>query len=104
MNTRAIVLARRREALLRRSNLLRRRMRHDAMALQPALVWMDRVHDGVMWLRNNPLVALAGGLGLAVSRPQRWLGLGMRAWSMWQTFKRVRAATTSSSNPRRRVR
>ncbi len=91
MNPRASVLARRREMLVRRSAHLRERIGEDLQALQPALSWADRLQDAWHWVREHPL-AVAGGLGtLALWRPRRTLGLGLRAWSAWRMLRRLGA-------------
>lgn len=99
---RAIVLARRRERLVRRSGLLRERIAEDFQGLQPALTWVDRVQDGLLWLRSNPLMAFAAPLLLTVWRPRRAVGLGMRVWSAWKLVQRLRASRAVSPPSARR--
>ncbi|MGE0347750.1 YqjK family protein [Hydrogenophaga sp.] len=97
MNPREAELAGRRERLVRRSGQLRRQVVRELQDLQPVLSWADRLYDAWLWLRAHPLVAVAGGVGLAASRPRRWLGLGLRAWSLWQLVQRLRAAGSTVS-------
>ena len=101
MSPRGAGLASRRARLVRRSGQLRRQMVNELQDLQPALLWADRLYDVWRWLRAHPLVAVAGGVGLAASRPRRWLGLGLRAWSMWQLVQRLRAAGSTVSRQSR---
>ncbi|MBW0184722.1 MAG: YqjK family protein [Hydrogenophaga sp.] len=91
MNPRAAVLARRRERLVQRSGNLRRTLTREIRAAQPVLAWADRLQDVWLWLRGNPVMAVAGSMALAASRPRRWLGWGLRAWSAWRLFQRLRA-------------
>lgn len=91
MNERGTLLARRRERLVRRSADLRGTVATELQALQPALSWVDRIQDVWLWLRANPLAAAAGVAALAVWRPRRALGWGVRAWSAWKLVQRVRA-------------
>jgi YqjK-like protein len=91
MNARGMLLARRRERLVRRSAHLRDATAAELRALQPALSWADRIQDAWLWLRANPLAAAAGVAALAVWRPRRVLGWGLRAWSAWKLVQRVRA-------------
>ncbi len=90
MNARGMQLARRRERLVRRSAHLRGAVVTELQALQPALSWADRIQDAWLWLRANPLATAAGVAALAVWRPRRVLGWGLRAWSAWKLLQRVR--------------
>jgi hypothetical protein len=96
MNERGMLLARRRERLVRRSAHLRGKVATELQALQPALSWADRIQDAWLWLRANPLVAAAGVAALAVWRPRRALGWGLRAWSTWKLVQSVRAPGQAS--------
>lgn len=96
MNERAMLLARRRERLVQRTAHLRGAVTTELQALQPALSWVDRVQDAWLWLRANPLAAAAGVAVLAVWRPRRALGWGLRAWSAWKLVQRVRAPGPAS--------
>jgi hypothetical protein len=96
MNERGMLLARRRERLVRRSAHLRGAVVTELQALQPALSWVDRIQDAWLWLRANPLAAAAGVAALAVWRPRRVLGWGLRAWSAWKLVQRVRAPGPAS--------
>lgn len=100
MNARARVLARRRERLVRRSAYLRRQTEGEVLGLQRVLTWVDRAQDAWRWLRANPL-AVAGGVGaLALWRPRRALGLGLRAWSLWRLVRRAMALRSAFMPPR----
>lgn len=92
MNPRAVLLARRRERLVLRSRLLRRQIARELDAVQPVLTWVDRLQDALLWLRGNPLAAAAGSLLLAVWRPRRAAGFGMRLWSAWKFVQGLRGA------------
>jgi hypothetical protein len=97
---RARVLERRRERLLRRSALLRSQARFEVLGLQRKLSWIDRLQDAWRWLRAHPL-AVAGSVGaLALWRPRRALGLGLRAWSLWRLTRRLLALRAVFLPPR----
>ena len=100
MNPRAVQLALRRERLVQRSAQLRRRAAWNLQDLQPALTWVDRLQDAVIWLRGNPFAAAAGTLLLSAWRPRRATSLGMRLWSAWKLVQSVRGQGTAP--PRRR--
>ncbi|MCW5654614.1 YqjK family protein [Hydrogenophaga sp.] len=100
MNQRARLLARRRERLLQRSTHLRDRMSAELQVVQPALSWADRLQDAWYWLRAHPLAAVAGSAALAVWRPRRAINLGLRAWSAWKLWQRMRAAAAGGQPPR----
>jgi hypothetical protein len=97
MNERGMLLARRRERLVRRSAHLRGAVVTELQALQPALSWADRIQDAWLWLRANPLAAAAGVVAVAVWRPRRALRWGLRAWSAWKLVQRVRAPAPAST-------
>ena len=86
-------LAARREQLLLRSAQLREQLGGRARVLRPALRTVDRVRGGAQAVRENRTWVLLGGAALAgavLVRPRWVLGLGLRAWSGWQAFQRVR--------------
>lgn len=83
----------RREQLRVRSAQLREQIAVRAQVARPALRLADRVQAGTGWMRSHPeLLAVAGAavLGAVVVRPRRALSLGLRLWSGWQVFQRVR--------------
>ena len=86
-------LAARREQLQLRSAQLREQLAHRTKVIQPAFRAADRVRGGASWVQSNPaIVAVVGAalLGAVAVRPRALLGLGLRAWSGWQMFQRVR--------------
>jgi hypothetical protein len=100
MNPRAQVLARRRERLVQRSTMLRKQAEFEVLGLQRKFIWIDRLQDAWLWLRANPL-AVAGSVGaLALWRPRRVLGLGLRAWSVWRLARRLIALRAVFMPPR----
>ena len=85
-------LVERRARLLARSAELRERIAQGSQALRPAA----RMADGAASLasrareqmrKHGPLLLLAGA---ALTRPRLLLGLGLRVWSGWQIYQRVR--------------
>ncbi len=99
MSGRGMLLARRRERLVRRSAHLRGQVVAELQALQPALSWVDRIQDACLWLRAHPLATAAGVAAVAVWRPRRVLGWSLRAWSAWKLVQRVRAPRPASGRP-----
>ncbi len=100
MNPRAQLLARRRAGLVQRSSYLRRQAEYEVLGLQKTFTWIDRIQDAWLWLRANPL-AVAGSVGaLALWRPRRALGLGLRAWSLWRLARRLIALRAVFMPPR----
>lgn len=101
MNPRAAVLAMRRERLVLRSQQLRQQITSELQAVQPALTWVDRLQDALLWLRGNPLIATAGSLLLAAWRPRRAASFGMRLWSAWKFVQGLRGVGGTSPPTRR---
>jgi hypothetical protein len=101
VNPRAALLALKRERLVLRSRQLRGQITAELQVVQPAMKWVDRVQDALVWLRGNPLAAAAGSLLLAVWRPKRAASFGMRAWSAWKFVQRLRGSGSNSPAVRR---
>ena len=91
LQRRSAELAQRRQQLVVRSGQLRQQAVGQAVVLQSALSWMDRLQAAWRWLQTNPLPVLGGVLGLAVWRPRLALHWAWRAWSGWQWLQRLRA-------------
>ncbi|HOB67821.1 YqjK family protein [Ottowia sp.] len=92
----AFDLATRREQLRLRSAQLRDQIAVRSHIFRPAFSATDRVRGGVRRARrvgdNQALLLLAGAalVGAALVRPRLVLGLGTRALSGWQLYRRVR--------------
>lgn len=100
MNPRARVLAHRRERLVQRSSSLRRQAVFEVSGLERPFTWIDRAQDAWHWLRANPLAVMGSVGALALWRPRRALGLGLRAWSMWRLARRLMALRAVFVPPR----
>lgn len=86
-------LAAERERLLLRSAQLRERLQGRTQVLQPAFRAVDRVRGGVEAARTHRgvwLLAAAALAGATLVRPRWVMGLGVRAWSGWQVYRRAR--------------
>ncbi|MFT3779572.1 MAG: YqjK family protein [Ottowia sp.] len=86
-------LAARREQLRLRSAQLREQIAVDTRVLRPGFRAVDRVRGGVRSVRDNRALVLLAGAALAgatLARPRAMVNLGLRAWSGWQVFRRVR--------------
>ncbi|MDR2128303.1 MAG: hypothetical protein LBP52_04480 [Burkholderiaceae bacterium] len=84
----------RREQLRLRSAHLREQLVVRVQVLRPAARLADSVQNGVGWAKSHPQwLALAGAavlLGTMAVRPRRVLALGLRAWSGWQMFRKIK--------------
>lgn len=86
-------LAERRAQLRLRSAQLREQVSHQMQVTQPVFRAADRVREGASWVKSNPAIILLAGaavLGAVAARPKAVVGLGLRAWTGWQMFQRVR--------------
>lgn len=82
----------RREELLLRSELLRKRMGLRSRSLRPALRATDQVAEGARWVKEHQAFVLLAGaavLGAAIARPGAFMRLGTRAFAAWQVIQRV---------------
>ncbi len=93
-----IDLAARREQLRLRSAQLREQLAVRTRVVRPAFKAVDQVRGGVRGLSEHRALALLAGAALAgavLARPRAALNLGLRAWSGWQLFRRVRPVVSS---------
>jgi hypothetical protein len=85
-------LTARREQLCQRSAQLRERIAERAQVLKPGLRAVDRVRNGVRAAQDNPVWLLLGVAlaGAALARPRAVFDLGLRVWSGWRLWRRIR--------------
>jgi hypothetical protein len=82
----------RRDQLKMRSEYLRHQLTFQAGGAKPALRAVDRVGEGIDWVKAHPgLVAVAGAvlLGAVAARPRAFIRLGSRAFAAWQIVQRA---------------
>lgn len=91
MPTSSQSLSHRRLQLQQRSRELREQLVQDAEVLQPWLGTVDRVRSAAHWLQRHPLWVAGLVAALVVARPSRAITLGLKLWSGWQMWQRVRA-------------
>ena len=73
-----------------RSAGLRLAVAQDAQVLQAPLALADQVRQGWRWLRAHPQWVGVGVAVLVVWRPRRAWRLGLRLWSAWRLWGRLR--------------
>jgi hypothetical protein len=88
---RELLVLQRQLALLARSDELRASLKLQVAALRPALNWAERAREGWLWLRAHPEWPLGAALVLVVLRPRRSLRWGLRLWSGWRLWQRLRS-------------
>lgn len=91
MNGKLLELALKKQRLQFKSDALRERWAEHARALQPVCAGVDRVGDGVAWLRRHPEVGVAVAVVLLVTRPRAVLRWVRRTFLAWQVWRRGRA-------------
>ena len=80
----------RRTRLLQRSAVLRQQAACELQKMEPVFVVGDRLLQGWIWLRRNP-VYLAGALAVVVVlKPRAVLRTTARVWSLWQSWQKAR--------------
>lgn len=87
---RELALARRQQRLIFRSAELRHRWAVAADGLRPPLATADRVVDAGRWVQAHPQAVLAGALVVLLMRPRRALRWGLKLWTGWRLWQRVR--------------
>lgn len=88
MNRRLHELALRKQRLQFQSGLLRDRWAAQAGGVQPLLAGIDRVGQGVNWVRRHPAAVVATGVALLIARPRATLRWARRAFIAWQAWRR----------------
>lgn len=81
----------RRERLIAKAALQRETLARDAQAWVPAVRVVDRAWSGVVWLREHPHLLLVAAGVMLVLRPRRTLRWSLRAFSVWQAYRRLSA-------------
>lgn len=102
MNRRLHELALEKQELALRSDLLRRQFAAAACELGPPLAVVDRLRQGLAWLRRHPPLVFALLLTAFVARPRALLGVAARAWMAWRTVRRLGSGLRQLVNRPRR--
>ena len=87
MNPRLLELALQKQRLLLRSDSLRAEFAAAAVVWQPVCSTVDRLRQGVDWLRRRPPLLIALGVAVLVARPRAVLKLAGRGWVVWRTLR-----------------
>lgn len=87
MNSRLIELALAKQRLTLRSDDLRQQFAAAASDWKPAFSVVDRLRQGVDWLRRRPLLLVALAVALLVARPRAVVSLAGRGWLAWRMFR-----------------
>ena len=90
MNSTTLELALKKQRLQIASETLRAEFGRYATGLAPAFSGADCAVEGVRWLRRNPRLVIAAGVGLAVVRPRRAWRWARRAFIGWQLWRKLR--------------
>ena len=96
MSPELVALALRKQRLQIRAEQQREDLLAGLAAVDDVLDRVDRLRDGVEWLRHNAPVLSALALLLLVARPRfalRWIKRGIVAW---QLYRRVRSGVESA--------
>lgn len=94
-------LAARREQLRLRSAQLREQIAVRTDLFRPVFNATDRVRSGVRNVKDLPsnhafmLLAGAAAAGALLVRPRAAINLGVRAWSGWRVYRRMRPLVNS---------
>jgi hypothetical protein len=90
VNPKLVALALRKQRLQLRAEQQRAELLAGLGAIDDVLNQVDRLRDGVEWLRRHAPVVATIGLLLLVLRPRftmRWI---KRGWLGWQLYRRLR--------------
>jgi hypothetical protein len=81
------VLARRKEALIARSQAQRTALAVGGRVLVRPMALVDRGLSMVDYVKERPLLLLAGAAVAAAVRPRRAFGLLGRGWMLWRAVQ-----------------
>lgn len=82
-----IALALKKQRLQFRSAALRQALAEDLVPLAPVFMTMDRVSEGIAFLKARPQWLVGAVVALAVARPGRlwrWFRRGIGLWQVWR--------------------
>ena len=88
--SRSIALALKKQRLQFESAALRQALARDMGGLVPIAIGIDRVRNGLAWLKERPRIAVAASVALLVARPRaafRWLRRGFFAFRAWRALR-----------------
>jgi len=91
MKPELVALALRKQRLQMKAEIQREELLDGLAAVENVLDRVDRLRDGIDWLRHNAPVVSTIALLLLIARPRftlRWLRRGIVAW---QLFRRVKS-------------
>lgn len=90
MNPRRLELALKKQRLCLHGDALRQQFAAAASEWRPACSVVDRLCQGVDWLRQHPPLWVALLVAVIVARPRRSLKLAGRAWALWRVLRRMK--------------
>ena len=90
MNLRRLELALAKQRLTLQSDGLRQQFSAAASEWKPALRSVDRLRQGVDWLRRHPPLLVGLAVALFVARPRAVLRLAGRGWMLWRLLRGLR--------------
>lgn len=82
-------LALRQQLLVLRSAELRAALGAELETWQTRLSWIERLQQGVVWLRAHPEWPAGVLVAAVVLRPRRALRWGLRLWSGWRLWRQL---------------
>jgi hypothetical protein len=96
VNPKLVALARRKQRLQLRAEQQRADLIASLRAMDEVLNQVDRLRDGIEWLRRHAPVVATIGLILLVLRPRftmRWI---KRGWLGWKLYRQMRAGVEAA--------
>jgi len=78
----------RRQRILLRSAQLRNDLARQSEVLKAPLAQMDRVKQGVQWLRRHPIAMAALAAATVALKPRNAMSKIGRAWTVWTMVRR----------------
>lgn len=90
MNTKAVTLRHQRIALIAQIDAERAMLAQQGAALRPAALKIDKVVEGIRYVKTHPAVLLLPIAIVALWRPRRLLTFAVSGLGLWQLMQRVR--------------
>jgi len=96
MNPKLVEIALRKQRLQLRAERQRTELMAGLAAVDVVLDGVDRLRDGIGWLRQHAPAVSTFALVLLVLRPRFTLRWARRAWLGWQLYRRLRAGLATA--------
>ena len=95
-------LLEKRQQLILQSAVLRLQLQRELQRVSRPLAWVDKVQNGLNWLRQHPQWPIATITLLIVVRPRQSFKWGGRLWWAWNFYRNLQLNLSTMNAPMQR--